>query len=79
MYSMVGKVCRHESPLSIKFHSLGLGQLVQELRASGSRSQKGVDLEGNHRAGIETQSYGVFGKICQNITGVEESYLTSFH
>ena len=76
MYSLV---CRHESPLAIKFHSLGLRQIVQELRASWSRSQKGVDLEGNYGAGIEPKSSGVFGKICQNITGVEESYLTSFH
>ena len=75
MYSLVGKVCRHECPLAIKFHSLGLCQLVQELRASWSRSQKGAELEGNHRAGIETQSSGVFGKVCQNVTGVEESHL----
>jgi hypothetical protein len=75
MYSLVSKVCRHESPLSIEFHSLGLGELVQQLRASWSRPQKGVDFEGNHGAGIETQSSGVLGKVCQNVTGVEESHL----
>lgn len=69
-----GHVARREGPFGQELDRLSARELVEETALPGPRAEERVDLEGDHRPGIEAQGARVFGKVGQQILRIEESH-----
>lgn len=70
--AQIGHIRGTQRPLGKELDRLGLGQLDDERRLDGSRSNEAVVLEGDDGPRVQAESARVLVEVAQNVARVEE-------